>query len=948
LCAGFVAYGVVECDGAVLQVFNDPPTPVGNIAATIQAPNLSISSGGQIQNVGNVLGTSVSLTGQKLINGITTANTYTPTVNAPSQVISLSPQTMPGLNLSTPRSVGTTLPTAVAGTASYVDQSVASQTGLLGPQQLLEALPSNLQPSTTLFYYNPQEEDLMLQQAALQQTGEASFISGLSDSSTNGTVTNQEKQDLYGNAVAYAKQNNVQLGTALTQTQINALTQPMLWYVQQTVPDPDCTATGTDTCPTITALMPQVYLPANYSALSAGGNIEASNSLTLNFGSAATGGSITNTGSITSGGTLTVNTGTLTNEANQVNVGQIWNSVKGGYTDTTGTEVQAGGFMSAADMQLNVQTLQQIGGALQQLNTDGTVDQAGTQQLIAQLQRQLGGSFTQQTLSNNLNTSFVAEGGLGLGAFGEVLEMAAAVALSYVMGPLAGAMLSAALDEVVNTGSLDPMDILKAGLVAELTSDFQIGLGEGDDGGIGSNLISADPVQTLENIGQAAVTVGVQSAADAGISTAIEGGSFLSAFENDALQGVAAVGAGAIGAKAPAGSVENIALESALGCGISAAEGTGCASGAIGGAASAAFSPDLIKAMDPSAAPLTTGQQAALAGFATLLGGGLAGLAGQNVTGGATAAQNEALNNAGNNNDVATSAQNGGVVTQVENGFETAANYLSNTWIGQAGSSAVSSIWNTAQQESLLLYDNMFYTGLPGTPGPQSQLYQSVVQNGLTGTALTIGSNFVSTIQGALQGNPTAIGGLAGNLALGAALGGLAGAINASTDVAAADAIAGATNNTGLGSAINGIYSSTSPMSEVFPELNGVNPFYVENAGPGVNTNCVSCTNAVQARLTGQDANAVASPSNGYANLNGLLPSAPFGFGAPTTPASVVTEMLQAGDGAVRPLVISQPGGVSHVINAINSGGQVYFVDSQIGKIVTLQPNLSVRLGNAP
>jgi filamentous hemagglutinin len=89
----------------------------------------------------------------------------------------------------------------------------------------------------------------------------ASFIGGLSDSSTNGTVTDQEKKDLYGNAVTYAEQNNIQLGTALTQTQINALTQPMLWYVQQT--DPDCTATGTDTCPTITALMPQVYLPAN-------------------------------------------------------------------------------------------------------------------------------------------------------------------------------------------------------------------------------------------------------------------------------------------------------------------------------------------------------------------------------------------------------------------------------------------------------------------------------------------------------------------------------------------------------------------------------------------------------------------------------------------------------------------------------------------------------------
>nr|WP_257829753.1 hypothetical protein [Burkholderia glumae] len=36
----------------------DPPTPVGNIAATIQAPNLSITSGGQIQNVGNVMSAS--------------------------------------------------------------------------------------------------------------------------------------------------------------------------------------------------------------------------------------------------------------------------------------------------------------------------------------------------------------------------------------------------------------------------------------------------------------------------------------------------------------------------------------------------------------------------------------------------------------------------------------------------------------------------------------------------------------------------------------------------------------------------------------------------------------------------------------------------------------------------------------------------------------------------
>jgi filamentous hemagglutinin len=721
--------------------------------------------------VGNVLGTSVSLTGQKLINGITTANTYTPIVNAPSQVISLSSQTMPGLNLSTPRSVGTTLPTAVAGTASYVDQSVGVQTDPLGPQQLLEALPANLQPSTTLFYYNPQEEDLMLQQAALQQTGEASFISGLSDSSTNGTVTEQEKQDLYGNAVAYAEQNNIQLGTALTQTQINALTQPMLWYVQQTVPDPDCTATGTDTCPTITALMPQVYLPANYNALSAGGNIEASNSLTLNFGSAATGGSVTNTGSITSGGTLTVNTGTLTNEANQVNVGQIWNSVKGGYTDTTGTEVQPGGFMSAADMQLNVQTLQQIGGALQQLNADGTVDQAGTQQLVAQLQQQLGGSFTQQTLSNNLNTSFVAEGGFGLTQLGAMIAAvvasivtygAASAAIGSVLGSVSSTFLAAVpgvtaglgnialsagiagiassvTSQVIDTGGVNWGSAFEAGAVAAVTAGLTNGISYNSSTGLGfstgpltlggptSSLSMLAGVQTVggslvpqagaaaaSNLPEEVLAVGADATISAGVQTAIEGGSFLDNLKTDAVSDVAADAAYAIGnlndqqffGTGLQGDVGYDLAHAALGCAAGAADGTGCAGGAIGGAASAAFSPDLIKAMDPSAAPLTTGQQAALAGFATLLGGGLAGLAGQNVTGGATAAQNEALNNAGNNNDVAGSAQNGGLLTSF-------GNWLVNTygdpvgsvenWINQFTGQVQSGAQATASQSSSAL-----------------------------------------------------------------------------------------------------------------------------------------------------------------------------------------------------------------------------------------------------
>jgi hypothetical protein len=148
----------------------------------------------------------------------------------------------------------------------------------------------------------------------------------------------------------------------------------------------------------------------------------------------------------------------------------------------------------------------------------------------------------------------------------------------------------------------------------------------------------------------------------------------------------------------------------------------------------------------------------------------------------------------------------------------------------------------------------------------------------------------------------------------------------------------------GVGSALDSIYASRTSMGGLFPELTGINPWYVENAGFGVNTNCVSCVNAAHARLTGTDLNAVAVRA-GYSNPNGLLPSAPFGFGQTTTSAAVVNEMLQAGNGATRPLIILQPGNVWHVINVVNRNGQVYFVDPQIGQIVIPRPNIPVQLG---
>ncbi|WP_186173303.1 filamentous hemagglutinin N-terminal domain-containing protein [Burkholderia gladioli] len=689
----------------------DPPTPVGNIAATIQAPNLSIVSNGQIQNVGNVIGTSVSLSGQKLINGITQPNVYTPSVSAPQRVITLSPSTLPGLNLSIPRTVGTgTLPTPVPGKAVYVDDSLGSSAiGSLGAQDLLDNLPASLKSGPAVFYYNPQEENLLLQQAALQQTGKASFVDGLSYDSTSGvSVVEQEKAYLYQNAIDYAKQNDLQLGQALTQSQVDQLDRPMLWYVEQTFPDPACTATGTGQCPMITALMPQVYLPKDVGAMSAGGNIVGKD-VTLSFNQDGH-GSVLNTGSITASGTLSVDTQTLTNQANQVNVGEIWQKVDGGYVKTTGTTVQPGGFMSAANMDLNVEALNQIGGALKQLNPDGTVDAAGTQALLASLQQQLGGNFTQQTLTDQLHTDFVKEGGaFGMDQLGMLVVAVVASIMTYgaasaAIGSLAttgstfvaaagsasaglgnvvlssaiAGIASSAAGQLVGTGKLNLGSAFEAGAIAAITAGLMNGITYSAESGLGfttqpvtagagtqtlANLAGVKPVVgTVTNQATTAVTVdlGTRGLAmlaggviDAGVGTAIQGGSFLDALKGSLVSEVSAAGANAIGDASVSGSLVEAGTpgywlaHAALGCASSAAMGTGCAGGAIGGAMSSAFSPDIVNAMDPNGAPLTTGQQAALGGISTLLGALAAGLAGQNASAGATAAQNEALNNAG-------------------------------------------------------------------------------------------------------------------------------------------------------------------------------------------------------------------------------------------------------------------------------------------------------------
>ncbi len=844
-CTALYGSAYTNVGGAI-----DPPTPVGNIAATIEAPNLTVTSGGKIINVGNVIGQSVTLTGTNLANGITKSNTYTPTVGNAPQVISLAPAAG-GLNLSIPATLGgytltqmkqtlgpelappvsgqvvanvplnahpgasvdLSIPTSLGGAArtagsqgatptsnsalpgvNYVLDGTGTTLDPVSPQLLLSNLPSNLQPSTSLFYYNPQAEDAALQAAALKQTGQASFVNGLSsDSQLQLSVTDQEKVVLYANATEYAKANNLQLGQALTQQQIGELTQPMLWYVEQTVPEPGCKATGSLSCPTITALMPQVYLPANTSSLSADGNIVASDSIKLNFGDKASGGSILNTGTIASGGSLTVNTGTLTNQQNQVNVGEIWHNVSGGYLETTGTTVQPGGFMSAAagQMTLNVSQLKQIGGLLQEVNPDGSVNNAATQQLLGQVLQDLGSNFSQTSVSDDLHTNFVAAGGFGMQQLAAIVAAiavsivtagAAAAALGALANTVGGTMLvgmasgmaGSLASQIVSGNGLDFGSLLQAGAIGALTAGIANGITYNSASGFGLNSlgqsVNALPAGTSTlgqlaglshissalvpgasaaagNLPQMALAMGAMTTLDAGVQTAIEGGSFLNNLKTDAVSDVAAAGAYAIGDEAKAltadlgntgGELAYVGLHATLGCAEAAAEGTGCAGGAIGGAVSALTANGIAEAVTGGQGVTNPAQLALITAGTTLLSGTVAAALGQNAAGAVNAAANETLNNAcahacgEDKNDEVKPVQlkpQSGVHEEVHADPETGAETVTETVSGLPLVSALAGAKATSSIKLVEQDGNIYQFSIPGSNGDLSVVTE-MTQNG--------------------------------------------------------------------------------------------------------------------------------------------------------------------------------------------------------------------------
>jgi filamentous hemagglutinin len=628
--------------------------------------------------------------GSSPINGTGNFPVTPPVVTAPAtRPTSPAPPTASG---STPPATASTVGVVTLvtpGTIYVVTSPATGVLGGLGAAQLVANLPDSLKPNSSIpFYYDPYTENQQLQQAALAQTGQASFISGLSYDNQQ-SIDDQQKAILYSNAIAWAEANHIQLGQALTDQQIAALDKPMLWYVEQTVPDPSCAQASTS-CPTITALMPQVYLPSAPDKLT-GGTISG-NDVTLDFST-----SIHNTGTVTAN-TLTVTTDSLVNEQRSVDIGKSAYEVKGGWMEYTGTQLAPGGFMAAVNLDVNANSINSIGDALKVLNPDGSVDQQGTQALLAQLSANLGQDFTQTDAHDDIHSNFIKKE-TGLGALGTIVVMIAisimtmgagaalvgAMGTTLTAGSLGAAIANAAVSSMIATaatgainGNFSMEAVLKGGATAALTAGITNGVTYNADTGfdtVGWSANVADNPNTLANLAgtsnvsngvvQASTTgatgtLGTQiaamvgtSAISAGVSTIVNGGSFKDALTSSLVSNAAAVGAYTIGqtfigdsALTGEGGVLHVASHALLGCAAASMKGDDCASGAIGGAVSAALLPRVGDALNLSDADKSNQYvTAGMTALSMLAGGMVAQSLGSNAVVAAGAAQNEVLNN---------------------------------------------------------------------------------------------------------------------------------------------------------------------------------------------------------------------------------------------------------------------------------------------------------------
>jgi hypothetical protein len=325
----------------------------------------------------------------------------------------------------------------------------------------------------------------------------------------------------------------------------------------------------------------------------------------------------------------TVNT--LINGRRLANPGTVEFEAGGGnWIFERGDRLQPGGFISAAEWNINAQTIQSIMGTFQ-LNG---LNEAQTAQLTAFLQGQLrelyGANLTEQQLIEAITTDFhrnkkpnqlrmiiaivvaiiivIATQGTGAAYVNAILGAgtvtgATAVAVSAAFT----ALLTSISTQLITTGRIDGRALFQNILVAALTAGLTQGLTNfaGSEGWLNGtidattgNFIAATGTAANATTVNSLLTYGLRATVAASVSSAITGGDFGRAFTGSLLSSVSADAAKWIGDTLPrtdvldsagrviqqANPVGNILAHAVLGCASAAAAQQGCASGAIGGA----------------------------------------------------------------------------------------------------------------------------------------------------------------------------------------------------------------------------------------------------------------------------------------------------------------------------------------------------------------------------
>jgi hypothetical protein len=412
--------------------------------------------------------------------------------------------------------------------------------------------------------------------------------------------------------------------------------------------------------------VPRLYLPqaSREQLVNLGGGSIVGNDVAL------AGGKITHTGFLQAN-RLTLDADELRNEKRSAYWGRGSQNVKGGYIEYWGDRVQPGGFISAAELSLNVNRIHSVLGEFYQNGKEISPD----------LARRLGPNYTRQENQDHSYSKFhadrsaqtkqiaamaaaiavsvltygaasealfwsMAESSLSATASIATLEVASAMGAGALSG-MAGSAVSGAIN-----GNFSLDHVLKSGLSAGLTA----GLAKGAGYALGnSTLLTTQQVGAALKAGETATQLTdkligytVRAGVTAGVNQMVYGkdaGSFGNAFVQSFVASGAADAARFIGDNTglgkplgEMGSPGHVLAHAVLGCAGAALSGRDCASGAIGGGMSA-----FVGSVLPDAQGDT--QRALMAGSLTFAGGAMAQALGYDGVTAAQAATNEALNN---------------------------------------------------------------------------------------------------------------------------------------------------------------------------------------------------------------------------------------------------------------------------------------------------------------